>query len=290
MKTEIEIEKRKRLLNYITKGGPEHPEKNLNEFKPSQVISKETKDTNIIKIMPEINKIYNLDCIEGMSKMPDNSVHLTITSPPYNINSNKYTTYKDNMEEEEYYNFIKLVITELIRITKYYSFLNFQLLSNNKRTYLQIMSDFKDNIKDIIIWSKDNAQPSPYGCLTSTFEFILILTKKEFAVKKKFERCNFQHKYLTNMIKGPNASSDKIKNINHKAVFPRYIPRWFIKNFAQENDIIFDPFAGSNTTGKVAKELGFNFLGFEINPDYIKSSNYRTSQESLKIISQSKLV
>jgi len=132
------------------------------------------------------NIIHNEECIQGMKKMGDDSVDITITSPPYNIGKsihhekNMYKEYKDNIKEEEYYNFIKESLTEMIRLTKHYVFLNFQMLSNNKISYMKIISDFKDQIKEFFIWAKTNPAPAiKEGCFNSGFEFIICFSKND---------------------------------------------------------------------------------------------------------------
>ena len=98
--------------------------------------------------MLETNRIYCIDCLEGMKQLEDNSVDLTITSPPYNagtnIRGNFYEKYDDNLDEYICQEFISRVLKELIRVTKNYVFFNFQLLTTNKNAYLHILSEFKE--------------------------------------------------------------------------------------------------------------------------------------------------
>lgn len=238
-----------------------------------------------------------MDCLEGLKLMSDDSATITITSPPYNLekqintNSNIYSQYEDNLSEEEYYIFIKKVITELIRVTKYYVFFNFQILSNNKSAYLKIISDFKENIKDIIIWHKKQfTPPIQPTVLGSEFEFVFVFTKKEFAQKKSFEYAFFNNREKGqlngNVIYGNSASFFKttadynIKGQN-KATFPKYFVRWFVDKFTAPGDIILDPFMGSGTTAIVAQENGRFFIGFEIEQAQIDLSFSKLKQKTL---------
>lgn len=240
----------------------------------------------------EKNNVYCVDCLEGMKQLPNNFVDLTITSPPYNagnnVRGNFYEEYKDNLTNDEYYNWIKKVMQETIRITKYYTFFNFQLLKDNKLAYLQLMADFKYNIKDIIIWNKTQCQPSIQPTqLSSKFEFILVLTKKENCSTRVFERANFNNRKAgqlnTNVIEGNNAGvkeglTDKGEN---KATFPIYFVNWFLDKFAQKGDLIFDPFNGSGTTTLCAKLKGLDYLGFEIEQAQVEHCKKRLMQETL---------
>ena len=109
----------------------------------------------------EINKIYCESNLDTMAKMPNNFVDYVLTSPPYNVgydkmNGNdikKYKDYKDNLDD--YFLNQKNLIDELLRVTKNHIFYNIQMLGNNKVDFLNLLSHFKDNIKDIIIWQKN---------------------------------------------------------------------------------------------------------------------------------------
>jgi DNA modification methylase len=225
------------------------------------------------------NTIVNVDCVEGMKSMPDNSVDIIITSPPYNIGKSvgyengKYAFYQDNLEHYEYLDFMRAVIKECIRISRY-TFYNFQMLSNNRTTYLMILGEFKNQIKDIIIWHKKTAPPAAQPtCLSTAFEFVVVFAKPELAVNRSFERAFFNNRNEgecnQNVIYGNNNSIDELNDntkADNAAAFPQYFVRWFIDKFTQEGDLVLDPFMGTGTTGLVAKCANRNWLGFEIDP------------------------
>lgn len=247
--------------------------------------------------MVDVNKIYAMDCVAGMQQyLSDNSVDCVFTSPPYNLGRSYrggevvkiYDLYDDDLSQEEYYLFIKRVLAELLRVTKYYVFFNFQMLTNNKKAYLQIMGDFKDNIKDVIIWNKKQCEPSIQPtCLSSKFEFIVVFAKKEYCTKRSFERANFNNrikeKILYNVWEGNSASAKELNTIysSNKAVFPQYLVREFIKNFTREGDIVLDPFMGTGTTAVVCKHERRNYIGFEIEENLIKIAEERLKQANL---------
>jgi site-specific DNA-methyltransferase (adenine-specific) len=242
----------------------------------------------------ELNKIYCMDCLQGMKLMDDNTVDICITSPPYNIGKsvegNKYKEYKDNLSQDEYYIFIKNVLTEIIRVTKHYVFLNFQILSTNKLCYLSILNDFKLNIKDIMIWHKKQFTPAiSQTCLGSSFEFIIILSKKEKSINRTFERAFFNNREKgqlnSNVIYGNNMSCEKQFNKNNeenRAVFPEYLVKKLLNMFSKEHDIIFDPFMGSGTTAYVSKMNNRNFIGFDISRQYCDIADKRLQQDNIK--------
>ncbi len=236
-----------------------------------------------------INQVVCGDCVEVMKTMPENCVDITITSPPYNISTScrgsMYDGYKDNLHQDEYYTFICDVIIQLIKINKYYTFFNFQILKDNKLAYLKILERFSLNIKEIIIWHKAQVQPAVQEtCLSSAFEFVVVFAKQENAVNRSFGHAFFNNRLKgqlnTNVIYGKNASNS-MKNTDNKATFPEYLPMWFIEKFSQKDDIIFDPFLGSGTTASCAKQVGRKYVGVELSQIYAESCRRRLSQEYL---------
>jgi site-specific DNA-methyltransferase (adenine-specific)/modification methylase len=217
----------------------------------------------------ESNNIYNMSCVDGLRLMKDDSVDIVITSPPYNLkdSESKYDQYDDNMTDEDYYNFIKDVVAELIRVTKYFVFFNFQFLSGNKIVYLKIMNDFRDNIKDIIIWHKNSALPSPANCLTNVYEFVVVFTKKDKAKGKAFD-CEAFDDYVKkfglsiNVISGGGNAQES--NELNKACFPSYFVEWFVRRFTKEGGVVLDPFMGSGTTALICCKYLRKYIGFEI--------------------------
>ena len=72
-------------------------------------------------------------------------------------------------------------------------------------------------------------------------------------------------------------------NRDHSAAFPVELPDWFIKLFTEPGDLVLDPFIGSGTTAVAAFQLGRNYLGIEINPEYIELTNSRLSEQQMRI-------
>lgn len=247
--------------------------------------------------MIQKNTIVCDDCLVGMASMPDDSVDITVTSPPYNMGKtyrgkemNLYDEYSDDRSQDEYYLFIKKVLSELIRVTKHYVFFNFQLLTNNKDAYLRILSDFRPNIKDVVVWHKKQWQPSiAPTCLSSAFEFVFVFTKPEKAVNRSFERANFNNRVSgqqqCNVIHGHSASIKECtadRSGENKAVFPEYFARWFIDLFSEEGDLVFDPFMGTATTAFVARSLKRDYFGFELSQKYCDLADKRMKQTVLR--------
>ncbi len=230
----------------------------------------------------EINKIYNEDCFETMQLMKDNFIDITITSPPYNTggqnaqtgrNRKLYKEYKDNLTNEEYYNFIKTNINELLRVTKYYIFFNFQCLSNNKEIYYKIIGEFSNKIKDIFIWKKQAVSQIVKGKMATGYEFVIILSNNN---KMSFEYNNFpENNYVPNIKKF--IKKENFHNYNN-ATMPLQLAEYFIINFSKKGDLVYDCFLGMGTTACAAVKNDRNYIASEITKEYIDLSNKRLSK------------
>jgi DNA modification methylase len=128
-------------------------------------------------------------------------------------------------------------------------------------------------VNDVIIWHKNNPIPMQKR-LTNAIEYIFILSK--MPINKYYTK-----KYTHNVFKFPVDKGVK----GHSAVFPIELPRVCIEHFTQENDLVLDCFMGSGTTAMACVQSSRNFIGFEINADYIELSKNR-----IKNINQIKLI
>jgi len=235
----------------------------------------------------EVNKIYNEDCLDTMSRIKDNFIDLTVTSPPYNMNlrisngkyisrqivkefSTKYQGFSDNLPIDLFYKKHCKILRELLRVSKIV-FYNFQVVTGSKRAFFKIIGEFNEQIKDIIIWDKVNAQPAMQSdVMNSQNEIILILGDNP--ISRKFTNSNFLRGEMSNVWK---IKKGKKVSLNNGATFPEELIQKIITNFSKENDIVYDPFIGSGTTAKVAKIYNRKYLGSEINIDMCKESAQR---------------
>lgn len=224
--------------------------------------------------------LINNDCYKELLKMKDNSVDHVITSPPYNMNlrirngkycsrqivkefSTKYEGYDDNLPMDEYFNFHKKVIYELLRVTKKYIFYVIQPVTGNKKALYKLMGEFSQNIKEIIIWNKINGQPAmANGVMNSVYEYIIIFSNDlNNSISRQFKDSNFNRGTLENVWNIKRARS--ISNL-HQATFPEELIKKIIVNFTNDNDIILDPFSGTSTTGVVCLKNNRKFIGIEL--------------------------
>jgi len=232
--------------------------------------------------------VLTVDCLEWMKLQSNDSVDLCITSPPYNLGKSihrgkdLYSGFQD--QQDDYYKFITERIDEMMRITKKWVFFNIQPVSNNKLDVFRLIGDYRNKIKEIIIWHKKWPQPAiNTSVLSSAFEFIIVFDKKN-PDKRTFEGLDFTKKGFTNCWLGEpnNALYKDSYTIDDDlfAIFPLWLPKMIIQKFSQSGDIIYDPFLGSGTTLVAAKMLGRNGIGTEINEKYASIATERIQKTS----------
>lgn len=239
------------------------------------------------------NKIL-LASAEKMDAIPDNSVHLMVTSPPYNATKE----YDEDLTLDEYLGFLKNVLEETYRVLVPGGRACINVANLGRKPYLpltafitQIMLDIGYLMRGEIIWDKAaSASPSTaWGSwksasnpiLRDVHEYILIfskadykrnLTKKEKDAKKNsIGRDEFLE--YTKTIWQMKAES--ARRIGHPAPFPVELPSRLIELYSFETDIILDPFMGSGTTAIAALQNKRKFIGFEIMEDYITLAEER---------------
>ena len=230
--------------------------------------------------MESINKIYNMDCIQGMRQMPDKSVDLVVTDPPYLIETSGAGIYKqDNKQYVKELNemkdgFSREVLDELCRVMKK---INIYFFCSQKQI-IPLIDYFvkeKNCNWNLLTWHKSNPVPACGNKYLTDTEFILFFREKGVKIYGEY-KSKFTY-YVT-----PLNQKDK-KAYGHPTIKPLDLVSNFIINSSQEGDIVFDPFMGSGTTAVAAIKCNRNFLGYELNPDYYAICNKRIQEASENI-------
>ena len=225
----------------------------------------------------ELNKIYNMDCLDGMRQLPDNCVDLVVTDPPYVIETSGAGIYKqaDKQYVKELNNmkdgFSTQVLDELCRIMKK---INIYFFCSQKQI-IPLLDYFVKGKKcnwNLLTWHKTNPVPACGNKYLTDTEYILFFREKGVKIYGEF-KTKFTY-YIT-----PLNQSDK-KKYGHPTIKPINIVTNLIVNSSLENGIVFDPFIGSGTTAVAAKECGRNFIGYELDSDYYEICNKRLEEIS----------
>lgn len=217
-----------------------------------------------------LNKITLGDSYELIKQIPDNSIDLIVTDPPY-IYDETITGgwYKDRKVGKELVNLNIIdgikedILEEFIRIMKN---INIYIWCN-KAQIMQYLDFFCKKHKcsfDIIIWKKTNPAPLCSNTYLPDKEYCLYFRKNGYCKPTSYSKAQTVFTTKTN-------KNDKDK-FWHPTIKPLDIIKIFIENSSKENEIIFDPFSGSGTTCVAAKELNRQYIGIEIDPEYHKIS------------------
>lgn len=245
-----------------------------------------------------INLIHG-DCIIEMQKMNDCCIDLTVTSPPYD----NLRTYKDTLDWN--FDIFKQVANELYRITKQGGVVvwvvgDATIKGSETGTSFKQALYFKEigfNLHDTMIWNKPNPIPTQSNRYQQQFEYMFIFSKGKI---KKFNGIRVKSKFGGTKVKKHRAvkgaheynedgfylvPSDKLKGnvwdfantkgCNHPAIFPEQLASDHIISWSNENDVVFDPFMGSGTTGKMAKLNNRRFIGIEKVKEYFDIAEQR---------------
>jgi site-specific DNA-methyltransferase (adenine-specific)/modification methylase len=235
-----------------------------------------------------MGKIICGDFREIMPTLADNSFDMVITSPPYNMNlrirngqycsrqivkemSTKYDGYDDNLPMDEYADMLRVLFRECIRVAGL-SFINIQCVTGNKPALWSLVGEFSENIKDVIVWDKVNAQPAmQFGVMNSRFEFIFIMAKD--GMSRRFPAFWDRGK-LDNLWQIKRARAVK----GHGATFPDELVARIIENFMPEGGSLLDPMCGTGTSCAVAKKMGHYYLGIELLEHYAELARKRCNE------------
>ncbi len=250
-----------------------------------------------------INKIICGDCLKTMKKMPDNSIDLIITSPPYNFGM-PYDTHLDEINFKEYFKKMFKVWKECYRILKKGGRIcvNIQPLHSS---YIPTHHIFSEQFRKLgflfkceILWDKHtyNAKYTSWGSWKSpsmpyfktTWEFIEVFckgTQNKNGKKENIDITGDEFKKWTTK-KWDIAPEIRMKEFGHPAMFPEEIPFRLIKLFSYIDDIVLDPFNGAGTTTLVARKLNRKYIGIDISVQYCETAKKRIKEyeQQLKLL------
>ena len=230
---------------------------------------------NLFKIGPfELNKIHNTEALESLKKIPDKSVDLIFFDPPYNAGKD-YGVYKDNLPWKDYMEFMRKIIKECLRISKrgigiYLDWKHF------KPYWHKLIPESEP----IIIYKRSSGFIFSRRKIMQHHHVILTTATALKPVKSLWDDIRvFGEGYLFNEPKFGHPAQTSLK-----------ATRRFIEHFSKENEIILDPFMGVGTTAVAAKSLNRQFIGFELNPEYIEIANRRLSQPQINDFNNKKTI
>ena len=280
--------------SFGTKGRVAHDSSKFYNSKLYKEIKNNNSDIIVNEFPNELlNTIIASSC-ENMKDIPNNSLHLMITSPPYNVSKE----YDNDLSLNEYLSLLKNCFTETYRVLVDGGRACINIANIGRKPYIplsdyvsKIMIEIGFNMRGEIIWNKSagagistawgSFQSASNPILRDVHEYILIFSKGNYKrerdkVEKELRKDNITKEEFIEWTKSVwTMNTESAKRIGHPAPFPEELPNRLIKLFSFTNDIVIDPFIGSGTTAIAAIKNKRNFVGYEINKEYINLANNR---------------
>ncbi len=242
-------------------------------------------------VPPEfLDKIILGDAREVLVRLPDNCVHLVVTSPPYNVGKE----YDEDLTLGEYLDFIEEVMHEVYRVLVWGGRVCFNVANLGRRPYIPLHAYLVERFERIgflmrgeIIWDKGEAvsgASTAWGSwcsaanpiLRDQHEYIIVMSKGSFrrvarGRKSTITRDEFLE-FTRSVWRFPPESA---KRVGHPAPFPEELPYRCIQLYTFEGDVVLDPFVGSGTTCVAAARTNRHFIGIDVNEKYVEIARKR---------------
>lgn len=273
--------------------------------------------------MDFVNELFLGDCADVLCDIPDDSVDLIFTSPPYA--DQRKSTY-GGVSPDEYVEWFMPRARQLQRVLKptgtFVLNIKERVVNGERHTYvLELIMKMRQEgwlWTEEFMWHKKNSYPGKWpNRFRDNWERLIQFNKtKKFNMYQEsvmvpvgsWAKDRLSNLSETDKIRdtsrvgsgfGKNVSnwvgremvyptnvihmSTECGNRNHSAAFPIELPKWFIKLFTQPGDLVLDPFIGSGTTAAAAIELGRSYLGIEINPEYVELARQRVIGPQIRL-------
>jgi site-specific DNA-methyltransferase (adenine-specific) len=226
-----------------------------------------------------------------MSTLPDNSVHLMITSPPYNVGKE----YDEDLDINEYRGLLREVFGEVYRSLVIGGRACVNVANIGRRPYIPIhryviedMIELGFLMRGEIIWDKAASAgvSTAWGSwmsaanptLRDIHEYILIFSKGSMRrISKERNSTITRDEFLEYTKSIWSFPAESAKRVGHPSPFPVELPRRLIQLYSFKEDIVLDPFCGSGTTCIAAHMIGRHYIGFDINEKYVNLAKKRIS-------------
>jgi len=244
-----------------------------------------------------LDEIICGDCLEVLGEMPDESVHLVFSSPPYNVGID-YDSHEDDKPFGEYMDWLAERFGECGRVLAPGGHLVVNVANIGRSPYLPLPARLAVRLEQEmgkefmmrgeIVWDKFNiGNRTAWGSwlspnmpsLRDQHEILLVFRKEG---KREGESDLTKEEFLEYTRSIWTIQSES-RRVSHPAPFPEALARRVVKLFSFIGETVMDPFCGSGTTCAVAKELDRHFLGIDISEEYCEIARERCSSTTLSL-------
>jgi DNA modification methylase len=243
-----------------------------------------------------LDRIFNASS-ERMSELPDGSVHLMVTSPPYNVGKD----YDADLTLDEYLTFLKKVWTEVARVLVPGGRACINIANLGRKPYIPLHAYLVADMQSLgflmrgeIIWDKgaSAAGSTAWGSwrspanptLRDVHEYILVFSKGSFRRRPMDGRESTisRDEFLEFTKSVWSFPTESARKVGHPAVFPTTLPYRLIQLYTYSHEVVLDPFMGSGQTALAAIETERHFVGYELNEDYVRLAEQRINSAQVK--------
>lgn len=238
-----------------------------------------------------LDRVVVGDAREVLARLPDNSVHLMVTSPPYNVGKE----YDEDLTLGEYLDFVEEVMREVYRVLVWGGRACLNIANLGRRPYIPLHALLIERLMGIgflprgeVIWDKGDAvsgSSTAWGTwmsavnptLRDQHEYIIVLSKGDYkrgrtpGKRDTITREEFLE-YTRSVWRFPPESA---RRVGHPAPFPVELPYRCIQLYTFQGDVVLDPFAGSGTTCVAAARTGRHYICIDVNEEYTRIAEQR---------------
>ncbi|HKX81009.1 MAG TPA: site-specific DNA-methyltransferase [Nitrososphaera sp.] len=221
---------------------------------------------------------------ERMDELPESSVHLMVTSPPYNVGK----AYDQDLSVHEYRMLLRRVFEETFRVLVQGGRACVNIANIGRKPYIPLHSYVIQEMADIgflmrgeIIWNKSasSGTSTAWGSwksatnptLRDTHEYILVFSKGSYSrIANGREDTISREDFLTFTKSVWEFPAESARRVGHPAPFPVELPHRCIQLYSFRGDVVLDPFCGVGTSCVAAASDGRRYVGYETNPQYVE--------------------
>jgi site-specific DNA-methyltransferase (adenine-specific) len=254
------------------------------------LVEAHTSSDDVLNSAPETDAVWDHSA-EDMRELPDNSVALMVTSPPYHVGKD----YDSDESFGDYLQLLRRVFAETYRVLEPGGRAVVNVANLGRRPYISLSSRIVGLMEEIgflqrgeVIWRKHKASNSStaWGSWMSasnpifrdTHEYCLAWSKGRWQRLRKGESTISREEFLDATLSVWEIAPESAQRVGHPAPFPVALPRRFIELYTYRGDVVLDPFLGSGTTAVAAIESDRRYVGYETDPTYAAAARARIAE------------